>query len=1342
MKKILLIPLAIFSIKAMAQFTVTPSPYVAQNIDWIKYTGQKNSITNAPTAIDANNSMWLTGYTGTNSPAYDVLTQKRDSLGNVVFTTTYDNGNYDKGNAIKLFGNNSYVAGVSYGNGATGLDYITLVYNQTGTQIASARYDRGTGSGGTDEAIDIKVDIYGYIYVTGKSMNTSGNYDIVTIKYSSALVQQWVHIFNGSANGNDMASGLTLSSNGGAVFVTGSSTNGSGNTDIVTYRLNSTNGTLAWSTITNGSGSGSNDKGNAIILSGANVVVAGEVYNNTTGLDQTTIKYDGGSGSIIFQEDYDYLNATNRGTSLVRDSTGNIATIGTALNGSQYEYHTVLLDSTGVQLFVNQEATGLTSLLSDPKVTCDTIAHHFYCVGEKMKTSRDIFVYQITPSGNTSWNLVIDGTGNSEVDAGTSISVNGIGVVYVGAQSKNSSANYDYTSIKISQTPVYFPPDPSTISNEKPSVSHLYYENKGQVVKSDSMKVAAEILFSNLYTYPITHFSTDKISYKFFRYSSVFPANDTVQRVDISLYKANKFATANPFSPKQGLSSFMQSDLPKFAVGVHSYERYFIPNIWASIDLHYYSNEKGLKMYYVLKPGANVNDIVWQINGASTHTIVGNNLKITSFRGSVEFDQPSVYTVDWQGNPVTLTTTATWSSLGGGAYKLNIGAYNTAWPLIIEIDNGNGTTGSPSNVDNLASCTYYGGFEDDGIKAVDVDNNTGYYAVLGETKNTASALSFPVATGQTVTASSQTNIAARYLTVVAFTQYGERAAANTYGIAGVGMGPLALTIQGNYITVVGNRTVKNSTLLSNLTGLVSSYPLGLTPNTYTNSEGPGYAIQFLFETMGLWSAAYEGRIAYMKWYTNLNGFASDIAKTPNRKNLYITSSLNYAYTTDVMTQAGSYNNSAASVSSIYNFQISKFDSMGVRKWATIWPARNRTNPRNNRFTTQNGNTILTLKQDDYIKCKIACDNYGFYLAGETDTTQLLTFSKYSVPTQTVFSGRTDAFFARFNKRDSLVYSTYVGGSQDEAFTDVTVSSNKEAVMVGYSNSKSYQKITTMPNLTEYTDTIITNGDSKVLITKFDTTGTKIWSSYFGTDNSNADIVGWSVTSDKNNKVFITGKDLGSFTFPAVSNNLYYTTNRTGTEAFMLCLNSTNNRPAWNTYFGGKYADNGLGLAYNGLNSKLYMVGMTSSSYSVANQSPSFPIRQDFSYNSIAYFQPEHNGSPGTQWPQPDGFIATFTTFSIVGLQEFYNDKSSVDIIDLFPNPAQDVCNVAFKQGFSDPVTIEIYNQMGQLLGSYSRGSIAPFTIFTINTQELVTGLYIVKISCRENSYSKKLIITR
>ena len=67
--------------------------------------------------------------------------------------------------------------------------------------------------------------------------------------------------------------------------------------------------------------------------------------------------------------------------------------------GSTYEYHTVLLDSTGTQYAVNTENTGLASLAADPKICNDTIAAHWYVSGEETKIqTKDIFVYQITPN--------------------------------------------------------------------------------------------------------------------------------------------------------------------------------------------------------------------------------------------------------------------------------------------------------------------------------------------------------------------------------------------------------------------------------------------------------------------------------------------------------------------------------------------------------------------------------------------------------------------------------------------------------------------------------------------------------------------------------------------------------------------------------------------------------------------------------------------------------------------------------------------------------------------------------------------------------------------------------
>jgi hypothetical protein len=94
-----------------------------------------------------------------------------------------------------------------------------------------------------------------------------------------------------------------------------------------------------------------------------------------------------------------------------------------------------------------------------------------------------------------------------------------------------------------------------------------------------------------------------------------------VQRIDLTMLNANKMAVAYPFEPKHGKLSYMLDILPTAVTGIQGYERYFIPNIYPSIDLHYYSNGLGMKMYYVLKPGADPKKIQLQVDGATVDRV-------------------------------------------------------------------------------------------------------------------------------------------------------------------------------------------------------------------------------------------------------------------------------------------------------------------------------------------------------------------------------------------------------------------------------------------------------------------------------------------------------------------------------------------------------------------------------------------------------------------------------------------------------------------------------------------------------------------------------------------------
>src|SRR6185503_2796655 len=104
-------------------------------------------------------------------------------------------------------------------------DYVTIAYSGAGVPLwtncydgPANNYDRGTAAA---------VDASGNVFVTGHSVDNSGDSDYVTIAYSGAGVPLWTNRYSGLRGGYNIARAVAVDRSGN-VFVTGSST-GSGN---------------------------------------------------------------------------------------------------------------------------------------------------------------------------------------------------------------------------------------------------------------------------------------------------------------------------------------------------------------------------------------------------------------------------------------------------------------------------------------------------------------------------------------------------------------------------------------------------------------------------------------------------------------------------------------------------------------------------------------------------------------------------------------------------------------------------------------------------------------------------------------------------------------------------------------------------------------------------------------------------------------------------------------------------------------------------------------------------------------------------------------------------------
>ncbi|MBK9334161.1 MAG: SBBP repeat-containing protein [Ignavibacteria bacterium] len=260
------------------------------NYNGIGYSGDIAS----SIVLDGLGNVYVTGYSdGDAVSRIDYATVKYNSDGIQQWVKRYNgaaNGR-DLPNSIAIDNSsNVYVTGYSDGIG-TGGDFATIKYNSAGVQEWVQRYN-GIANG-EDLAVEVQVDALGNIYVIGES-----SFDYVTIKYNSLGNTLWIQRYESPIN-NVWNTPTSLFIDGsGNVFVTGASGVTGVQNDYATVKYNS-EGIEQWVQIYNGSGNGNDIPNSVKVDASGNLYVTGESEGIGTGSDYATIKYSQQQLSII-----------------------------------------------------------------------------------------------------------------------------------------------------------------------------------------------------------------------------------------------------------------------------------------------------------------------------------------------------------------------------------------------------------------------------------------------------------------------------------------------------------------------------------------------------------------------------------------------------------------------------------------------------------------------------------------------------------------------------------------------------------------------------------------------------------------------------------------------------------------------------------------------------------------------------------------------------------------------------------------------------------------------------------------------------------------------------------
>ncbi len=395
-------------------------------------------------------------------------------------------------------------------------------------------------------------------------------------------------------------------------------------------------------------------------------------------------------------------------------------------------------------------------------------------------------------------------------------------------------------------------------------------------------------------------------------------------------------------------------------------------------------------------------------------------------------------------------------------------------------------------------------------------------------------------------------------------------------------------------------------------------------------------------------------------------------------------------------------------------------------------------------------TYFGADDDDEIN-GVSIDSEGrVYVAGNTDSEEF-----YTTPGafQDSIAGEIACFAARFSPDGEVIWSTYFGGNDEENGNDIIVDQNDDIIIIGEAYSVDcpitpgfYQdsiagsddflliKMDSSGNLIyatvlcgtsdddgrkvgmDHEDNIyiigdVTStdfpttpgafqstkgGDHEAVITKYDQSGSLIWSSYLGGDSSE---YVYGIAVDYEGIVYVLG-ETGSTDFP-VTANAHQSTKGFDDDMFISTFDSVGN-VIWSTYYGGNADDDAAELRFH--NHKLYVLGQV--------ESTDLDITSDALQSTLA--------------GEEDVYIAIFQYV------HFHTGVESPERIEMkiHPNPAYGEVVISIPPGTRE---FTITDLSGKVLWEIQAPSSERLTI---NTESWQSGVYLVKA----DSQVRKLVV--
>ncbi|MEA2203887.1 MAG: hypothetical protein QOE77_663 [Blastocatellia bacterium] len=602
-------------------------------------------------------------------------------------------------------------------------------------------------------------------------------------------------------------------------------------------------------------------------------------------------------------------------------------------------------------------------------------------------------------------------------------------------------------------------------------------------------------------------------------------ANDTAtdgptRVLRMSLVGANEAAPVESADELAGkINYFIGPDTEKWRTNIPTFGRVRYRNVYPGIDLVYYGNQRQLEYDFIVAPGREPRAVKLQFDGLDKVAVDNNgDLILTLGQSTMRQPRPLIYQ-EIAGERRTVT--GGYAVESDGRVGFAVGEYDSALPLVID--------------PVLSYSTYLGGSDTDEGDDIALDSAGNAY-ICGVTNST----NFPTANAFQGTFNAPIdNLVARDGFVTKINAAGTALVYSTYfgGNKDDRCHKIAVDASGNAY-VAGE------------TGSLN-FP---TANALQSTHGGGLSDGYIAKLNAAGSALVYSTYLGGDVFDAVHGLTID-----STGSVYVTGRTTSSTFPVVNPIQGTYSGGPGA-----DAFITKINAAGSALVYSTYLGGN--------AGTGGGFTAgFSIKTDS---------TGAAYITGQTRATNFPTANAI----QATFGGGSpdgDAFVTKLNAAGTaLVYSTYLGGSDNDIGNEIAVDSSGSAHVTGVARSSNF------PTANAFQSTL--KGTSDAFVTKLNAAGSAFsYSTYLGgtTDDS-----GNGIALDSAGNIYVAG-GTNSSDFPLV--NSTQGTFAGLVDIFLTKLNANGSALTYSTYFGGGGNDTALAIAVDSANS-MYLAGRTTS----------------------------------------------------------------------------------------------------------------------------------------------------